>query len=121
MEAVTSKVPSSTWDVKSPIVPIAVIVGTSSLSKFRVISDVLLVALVIVPNVKIIGSKISTSSSFKFSVVETVILPDNSPAGITISKDDTSTAVAALSESVNGMVASTPLTADKVAVKVTSS
>ena len=97
------------------------IVGSSSLSKFRVIAVVPLVALVIVPNVNITGSKISTSSSFKASVVETVILPDNSPAGITISKDDTSTAVAALSESENGMVASTPLTADKVAVKVTSS
>ena len=97
------------------------IVGSSSLSKFRVIAVVPLVALVIVPNVKTIGSKISTSSSSKSSVVETVILPDNSPAGITISEDETSTAVAALSESVKGMVASTPLTADKVAVKVTSS
>ena len=121
MEVVTSKDPSSTWEVTSPVVPIAVIVGTSSLSKFRVISVVLLVALVIVPNVKTIGSKISTSSSSKASVVEAVILPVNWPAGITISEDNTSTAVAALSESVNGMVTSTPLTADKVAVKVTSS
>ena len=56
-----------------------------------------LVALLIVPNVKTIGSKISTRSSSKSSVVETVILPVSSPAGITISVDDTSTAVEALS------------------------
>ena len=80
-----------------------------------------LVALLINPNVKTIGSKISTSSSLNSSVVETVIPAVNWPAGITISEDNTSTAVAALSESVNGMVTSTPLTADKVAIKVTSS
>ena len=62
MEAVISKDPSSTCDVISPVVPIAVIVGSSSLSKFKVMSITSLVALLIVPNVKTIGSKISTSS-----------------------------------------------------------
>ena len=39
MEAITSNEPPfSTWDVTSPVVPIAVIVGLSSLSKFKVIS-----------------------------------------------------------------------------------
>ena len=111
----------STCDVISPVVPIAVIVGLSSLSKFKVMSVTSLVALLIVPKVKTIGSKISTRSSSKSSVVETVILPVSSPANTTISVDNTSTAVEALSESVKGMVTSTPLTADKVAVKVTSS
>ncbi len=50
-----------------------------------------------------------------------MILPVCWPANITISVDNTSTAVEALSESVKGMVTSTPLIADKVAVKVTSS
>ena len=80
-----------------------------------------LVALLIVPNVNTIGSKISTTLSSKSSVVETVILPDCWPASTTISVDNTSTADEALSESVKGMVTSTPLIADKVAVKVTSS
>ena len=44
-----------------------VIVGSSSLSKFKVISITSLVALLIVPNVKTIGSKISTSLSSKAS------------------------------------------------------
>ena len=114
MEAVTSNDPPfSTWDVISPVVPIAVIVGLSSLSKFKVMSVTSLVALLIVPNVKTIDSKISTSSSSKSSVVEIVTLPVSWPAGITISVDDTSTAVEALSESVKGMVTSTPLTAIK--------
>ena len=122
MEAVTSNEPPfSTWDVISPVVPTAVIVGLSSLIKIRVISSITLVALLIVPNVKTIGSKISTSSSSKSSVVEIVTLPESWPAGITISVDNTSTAVEALSESINGTVTSIPLTADNVAVNVTSS
>ena len=121
MEAVISKDPSSTCVVVSPVVPIAVIVGSSSLSKFKVMSVISLVAFIIVPNVNTIGSKISTTPSSKSSVVETVILPVCWPASIEISVEDTSTAVEALSESVNGMITSTPLIADKVAVKVTSS
>ena len=77
--------------------------------------------MLIVPNVNTIGSKISTSLSSRSSVVETVILPDNWPASITISEDTTTTAAEALSDNVNGMVTSSPLIADKVAVKVTSS
>ena len=121
IEAVSSNDPPSAWEVSPPADPIAVIVGSSSLSKFKVISVISLVALVIVPNVKTTGSKISTRSSSKSSVVETVMIPVSWPAEITISVDDTSTVVEALFESVNGIVTSTPLTADKVAVKVTSS
>ena len=122
IEAVTSNEPPfSTWDVTSPVVPITMIVGSSSLSKFKVMSVTSLVALLIVPNVKTIGSKISTSLSSKSSVVEIVILPVSWPAYITISEDNTSTVVEALSDKVNGIVTSSPLTTDKVAIKVTSS
>jgi len=101
--------------------------GSSSLTMYRVASEVSVVALVISPKVKIIGSRISTASSPNPSV-EIVMLAELPFAGITICLtsstimySSSNTAEEASSVNVNGIVTSAPETVDAVRVTVVES
>ena len=98
--------------------------GSSSLTMYRVASEVSVVAFTISPKVKIIGSRISTASSPNPSV-EIVILAELPFAGITICLTSSTiiyssfnTADKSSSVNVNGMVTSAPDTVDAVRVTV---